>query len=101
MFRVLLSVVEYPDNEHIADKEMQILGFRINWFRSGRRRRSKVTSKLDKIANAALLDAAVKSPEVLAQVINKFGQIEIYQDDEIETKIQNLKTKIHREAAET
>jgi predicted house-cleaning noncanonical NTP pyrophosphatase (MazG superfamily) len=80
---------------------MKILGLTIHGFHFRNRRQRKVTNKLDRIANAALLNAAVKNPEVLAQIINKYGEIQVYQDDEMETKIQNLRTKIYEEAAET
>ena len=80
---------------------MNILGFKIGRFRYGQRRRRKVTSKLDRLANVTLLNAAVENPETLFTIINKFGQLELYQDDEIETKIHDLRKKIYKEAAET
>ena len=77
-----------------------MLGLRMGWFHSGRRRRRKVPGALDRITSAALLDAAVKDPEVLAQVINKYGEIQVHHDDKIATEIENIRAKIYREAAQ-
>jgi len=78
-----------------------ILGLRIGWFHSGRRRRRKVPGALDRITSAALLDAAVKNPEVLAQVIDKYGEIQVRHDDKLATEAENIRAKVYREAAQT
>ena len=80
---------------------MIILGFRIGWPHSGRGRRRKVPNALDRITSAALLDAAVKSPEVLAQVIDKYGEIQVRHDDKIAIEAKNIRDKVYREAAQT
>ena len=80
---------------------MKILGLTMHGLQFRSRRQRKVTSKLDRIANAVLLDAAVKNPEVLVQVVNKYGEIQIPHDDKIATEVENLRVKIHKEAAQT
>ena len=80
---------------------MKILGLTVHGFHFRSRRQRKVTSKLDRIANAALLDAAVKNPEVLAQLINKYGEIQGPHDDKIATLAENIRGKVYREAAQT
>ena len=74
---------------------------RINLFHIRSRRRRKVTSKPDRIANAELLDAAKKDPEVVATIINKYGKIRVYHDDEVKNELQKIKTDIYREAVLT
>ena len=80
---------------------MKILDLTIHGFHFRCRRQRKVTSKLDRITNAALLDAAVKNPEVLAQVVNKYGKIRVPHDDHIENLAEKIRVKIHKEAAQT
>ncbi|MFC1870815.1 hypothetical protein ACFLYF_00195 [Chloroflexota bacterium] len=81
---------------------MIILGFRIGWRLSGKRRRGKVPPKLERIARAALLETALKEPVMLAAILNKYGRIKPYHDDtETEVILQNLRIKIYRKAAET
>lgn len=79
---------------------MKILGFTVHGFHFKRRRQRKVTSKLDSIANAALLDAAVKNPEVLAQVVNKYGKIQLPRDDTIATLVEKASAKVRKEAVQ-
>jgi hypothetical protein len=57
-------------------------------------------SELDRIANTALLDAAVKNPEVLAQILNKYGQIQAPHDDKMETEISNIKEKVYEKVSQ-
>ena len=85
----------------MREKATMILGLRIGRFHSGRRRRRKVPSALDRITSAALLDAAVKDPEVLAQIIDKYGEIQVRHDDMIATEAENIRVKVYREAAQT
>ena len=79
---------------------MRILCFRIRWFNSVNRRRRKVTSKPERLASAMLLKAALENPKTLAVIMNKFGQIQMNQDDEIENEIRDLQNKIHKKVAE-
>ena len=74
---------------------MRILGLPIGWFHLRRRRQRKVRSALDRIANSALLDAAFKDTEVLAQVINKYGAIRVRHDDKLGEKIENIEARIY------
>jgi len=79
-----------------------IFRFYISWFRRKSRRRSKATTKLERLINVTLLKAALKDPGVLVQLINKYGQIPVYQEDkEIEAKIKDLRAKINKEAVGT
>lgn len=80
---------------------MKILGIRIGWPHSGRRRRKKVPTKQENMYNATLLDAALKSPGVLAVVIDKFGKLPAYQEDELEPIIINIRDKMHKKAVQT
>ena len=80
---------------------MKILGLAIHGFHFRSRRQRKVTSKLDILANAALLDAAVKDSEVLTQIVNKYGEIRVRPDDKIATEAENIRVKVHKEAAQT
>ena len=85
----------------MVKKEMRIFGIRIGWSHSGSKRRKKVTSKLERIANAALLDAVLRDPEVLATVIDKYGEIQVRHDDEMETEIQNFRATIYKGVEQT
>ncbi|MFC1909424.1 hypothetical protein ACFLXD_06220 [Chloroflexota bacterium] len=58
-------------------------------------------SALDGIASSALLDAAIKDTEVLAQVINKYGAIQVRHDDKIASFTEKIRVKIYKEAAQT
>ncbi len=80
---------------------MKILGIRIGWPHSGRRRRKKVPTKLENMYNATLLDAALKSPVVLAIVIDKFGILPAYQEDELEPIINTIRDKMHKKAVQS
>jgi len=80
---------------------MKILGLTIHGFHFRSRRQRKVTSKLDRIANASLLDAGVKNPEVVAQIVNKYGKIQVPHDDKIATPAEKIRVKIYKEAAQT
>ena len=80
---------------------MKILGLTIHGFHFRSRRQRKVTSKLDRIANASLLDAGAKNPEVVAQLINKYGEIQVPHDDKISTEAENIRVKVYKEAAQT
>jgi len=93
--------VNLTGNKDILEIEMKILGFKVHGFHFRSRHQKKVTSKLDRIANAALLDAAVKNLEVLAQIINKYGKIQILHDDTIVTEAENIRVKLYKEAAQT
>ncbi len=50
-------------------KEMRILGIKIGMSHFGDRHRRKMASKLERITNAALLDAALRDPAVLTSVL--------------------------------
>ena len=80
---------------------MRILGFRISWFNSGNRRRSRVTSKSQRLAASLLLKAALENHKTLALIMNKFGQIEMNLDDDIENEIQDLRNKMQKKVAES
>ncbi|MFC2066779.1 hypothetical protein ACFLUO_06995 [Chloroflexota bacterium] len=58
-------------------------------------------SARDRIASSALLDAAFKDTEVLAQVINKYGAIQVRHDDNIGEKIENIETRIHSKVVQS
>ncbi len=60
-----------------------------------------MTNRLERIANATLLDAFLRDPRVLATVINKYGKIRVRHEDEMETEIQNIRTKIYGKAVRT
>ena len=81
---------------------MRILGIEIGLSHFGSRRRRKVTSKLERLTNAALLNAVLGDPEMLATVLDKYGKIETYHDDtETEAKINGIRARIYREAVQT
>ena len=80
---------------------MKILSSIINWFHHGSKRQRKVPSELDRIANAALLDAAVKKPEVLAQILNKYGKIQAPHNDKIEAEIESIKEKVYEKVSQS
>ena len=80
---------------------MKIFGLTLNGFHFRSRRRIRVVSKLDRIANAALLDAAVKDPEVLIQVIDKYGRIQIPHEDKMAAEVEKIKAKVQKEATQT
>ena len=80
---------------------MKILGLRVGRFHTGSRRRRKVPGAPYRITNAALLDAAVKNPEVLAQVIDKYGEIQIRRDDKIATLHKNIRDTVYAKAVQT
>ncbi len=80
---------------------MKIIGLTMHGFHFGRKRKKKVTSKLDRIANLALLEAAVKNPEVLAQIVNKYGEIRVRPNDDIAALTENMRAKVHKKAAQS
>ncbi len=79
---------------------MRILCLTIRRAYPGSRRRRRVTSKPERLATAALLDAAQRDPAVMAKVIGKYGGIRVPEEDEMEAEIQNLRAKIVREAVQ-
>lgn len=60
-----------------------------------------MTSKLERLVNAALLDAALRSDETLVEIVNMFGKIHVHHDDEMEPQLKNLRAKIYRQVTET
>jgi hypothetical protein len=80
---------------------MKIFGLTIHGFHRGSSRRRRVTSKLERIAYATLLTSALENAETLFTIINKFGQIEVQNEDEIKTKLKNMRAEIYRKAVET
>ncbi|MFC2069129.1 hypothetical protein ACFLTP_09030 [Chloroflexota bacterium] len=64
-----------------------IFGYKIPWLRRKSQRRRRAATKLERLTNATLLNAALKDPEVLAQLINKYGQIKVCHEDEMEATL--------------
>ena len=88
-------------NKCVVEKEMKIIGLTIHGFHCSRSREKKGISKLDRIIDMTLLEAAVKNPEVLAQIVNKYGEIRVRPDDEIAALAENMRAKVHKKAAQS
>jgi hypothetical protein len=73
---------------------------KIHSFHFRRRSEKKVTSKLDRIVDTTLLDAAVKNPDVLAQVINKYGEIRLRHTDMEPIEAKDIEDKVFRESVQ-
>lgn len=80
---------------------MKILGLRIGRSHSGRKRRKRAPTKLEKIYNKKLLDAVLESPKVMAAVIDKYGELPAFHEDELEPIINDIRSKIQEKAVQT
>jgi hypothetical protein len=76
---------------------MRISGFIKGWFNSGDKKKRKTVTMMERVANAVLLEAAKQYPEVLFEVINKYGRIREY--DEIESELQKVEDQIYQKSA--
>jgi hypothetical protein len=76
---------------------MRILDLRIGWFNSGDKKKRKTVTRMERVANAALLEAANHDPKVLFEIINKHGKIREY--DKIESDLQKVENQIYQKAA--
>jgi len=77
---------------------MRILGLKIGWLGYGGKKRGKTTTRMERVASAALLEAANHDPKVLFEIINKYGKIREY--DKSESEIQNLIDQIYQKAVQ-
>ena len=82
-------------------RQIRILGLTIQWSHPGRQRRRKVTSKLERLAEAALLDAVLKNDQTLAEVINMFAKIQVHHEDKLDPQFKRIRDKLFREAVDT
>lgn len=80
---------------------MEIMGIKIGRSSSGKRRRKGVTTKLERMYNSELLEATLKYPGVLAIVIDKYGELPVLHEDELEPMIDNIRAEIHERAVQT
>lgn len=80
---------------------MEIMGIKIGRSSSGKRRRKRATTKLERMYNSELLEATLKYPRVLAVVIDKYGELPVLHEDELEPMIDNIRAKIHERAVQT
>lgn len=82
-------------------KETRIFGLTIQWSSPGKQRRKKVTSKLERLAEAALLDVVLRNDQTLADIINMFGRIQVHREDKTEPQFNGIRDKIFGKAVET
>ena len=77
---------------------MRILGLRIGRSRSGGKKKKKTATRMERIASAALLEAAKQDHKVLLEIMNKYGKIREY--DKSESEIQSLEDQIYQKAVQ-
>jgi len=93
-------VVNHTLNSIREVDEMRILGIRIGRSDSGKRRRKKAPTRLEKLYNTELLDAVLKSPKVLAVVIDKYGKLPASHEDYFEPITKNIRGEIYKKAVQ-
>ena len=82
-------------------KEIRIFGLAIQWSHPERQLRRKVTSRLERLAEAVLLDTVLRNDQTLADVINMFGKIQVYHEDKLEPQFNRIRDKIFGKAVGT
>ena len=80
---------------------MKLFGFRIGWPLSKRRRSKKAPTRLEKACNAGLIEDALKSPETLHKIVDKFGALPAHQEDDPSATSNSIKDALYDRAVET